>query len=1442
MTNKKSNYHRDSKNLRKSRSGVSEIIGNLLILAITVSLFTGVLFFVTNMPPPQDQTLSDFSAQTGVSGSNFYMNITHKGGQSLTNAATNIYLFKNDVPTTLYINTSNPSIGTDWNIGEVWIYSFNTYNTGMTVRLMIVDKTTNNIVWQATLAGNKTDQNTPPIIGTRGLTPSPVYDRDPVYLYATVTDLDSNLAGVWVDASSLGLPSNITLTDTNHDGTFTSASSYQASYSLWNGRTIFFNAYDSAGKNATAQFVIAMFQTTSNGGGTYQGPYTNYSSYLTNGTYPPDASGGQAGETMGEAGTTFYYIRRASDGNITRNFNASELIMVEIYSDTLRNLAIDNNLLIYQPLTGNIMTPPSSTTAFQYGGIYGDFYRYNYTFNAPTIGYTYPLQIKLKDNIGTVVNIWDQIIINNAQYPKVQTFILSAGQLVPCANFSLTDTIYVKLTTLDIDGRMTSVFMNDLTVSDYSGRYIVRKTPPMPVQNPTLGSKTPVYNAPVSAVFKTDSANGVTWIADSQTLSNDPSAKYTFYFKPIDANAGWWLPRRNSYTLTIDTFQDVGMSGTGTLGASTGEIYHSLTCQFNITAPRSMTDIITGIGSGAYTWSSSGASWTNSELAWFKNGEVTGQWQKIQIADTTKTYSGPVGLVQSDLDGDGRQDLAVGFQDPNVGVAWYRSQSVAGTSWSNPYQLMAALDGTPGGPNSNHWAAGGSAKDLSNADVTVYATQDHGGRFEPSYGGTSYTTNYDIIGAMAAGNFGNGHTDLVVSLIHVVVYSTSTSADDANNNPSENTAMFFNRGIYVLWNNGGPLNWKMTPLYGTRDYFPAYKQGSVLTDANGNNNPAAIDIATGDFNQDGFDDIAAVYETGVTKIWLSQWNDVQSVTDPFDATFNSTSSLVPAASVPTVPGTAGPWDLAGRAVRIKIADMDGNGYPDIVRTSAAAGSVNTVYVINTMPATVSPNTQNPNFEYGGTGITAKVAGSKANLIDIDNKWENLTEVYQNSSIQYCRPTSIVAGDNTLQTLSNLTNEDGRTYNVSRTQTLSVAMANPNPSYNGLPITSVTLRTKYSVGASHTSTNFLEWSIDGTNYFPTTIKPTSSQSNANLTFDLKAAGVNTWAKIQTIYVRYYSNGATGTDPVRFDYIWVEAKFAVTRQLEWNWQVTNVPTEIMHNLTINAKVLTAGESFNVSYSTDNETWFPLFQITSTTQRNYSAMILHTVNSKYYIKIEDVNRAGTDIYNDTLCVNMVSIRHYSPTVYWVFDSTKWQRTVPGISSPNYITAIAVADVGKSNGDHRPDGKLDIVVGTTLIGSGDATHALFVITNSGTQLEAAIAIPMVAASAAIGTNKYDVKAVDVGDFNGDGYIDIAVAIGFSPGYSYAAGSTSTLWIYFNQPSSAGWQFNEQPVNVLDNSGSVINIKTGYVDLTFLWPLFGVFGIVVAEAVIERADRKRKE
>ena len=273
---------------------------------------------------------------------------------------------------------------------------------------------------------------------------------------------------------------------------------------------------------------------------------------------------------------------------------------------------------------------------------------------------------------------------------------------------------------------------------------------------------------------------------------------------------------------------------------------------------------------------------------------------------------------------------------------------------------------------------------------------------------------------------------------------------------------------------------------------------------------------------------------------------------------------------------------------------------------------------------------------------------------------------------------------------------------------------------------------------------------------TTIKPVASASlNFNQTFDLKTAGITTWAQLQNVYIRYWNNETgAATNPVRFNYIWLEVKFAVTRQLEWNYQIPNVTTEIIHNFTINAKVLAAGEAFNVSYSPDNETWFPPFTISSTVQKSYWTKLIDTPNSKYFIKIEDTDRTTTDTTADTLCVNMVSIQHNSPSASWSYDSTKWMRALGGVTAPNYITSIALGDVGSNAVDHKPDRKIDIVAVTTMIGSGDATHALWVVTTNsgGTQLDAAVNIPVVAAAAAIGTNQYDCKAVDLGDFNGDG------------------------------------------------------------------------------------------
>ncbi|HNU35923.1 MAG TPA: type IV pilin N-terminal domain-containing protein, partial [Methanomassiliicoccales archaeon] len=86
---------RFKKQLRRCRRAVSDIIGNLLILAITVTLFSSIMFYVATIPSPEEQTYAEITYDLGeVVSSSRWIYLTHKGGQELINGSTNIYIFK----------------------------------------------------------------------------------------------------------------------------------------------------------------------------------------------------------------------------------------------------------------------------------------------------------------------------------------------------------------------------------------------------------------------------------------------------------------------------------------------------------------------------------------------------------------------------------------------------------------------------------------------------------------------------------------------------------------------------------------------------------------------------------------------------------------------------------------------------------------------------------------------------------------------------------------------------------------------------------------------------------------------------------------------------------------------------------------------------------------------------------------------------------------------------------------------------------------------------------------------------------------------------------------------------------------------------------------------------------------------------------------------------
>ena len=77
---------------RMNDSGVSEVVGSILTLAVTVIIFTGIFYGVQTIEPPQEQIFVKFSSNVNISNQTAYINITHNGGVVMSDYNTRIYI------------------------------------------------------------------------------------------------------------------------------------------------------------------------------------------------------------------------------------------------------------------------------------------------------------------------------------------------------------------------------------------------------------------------------------------------------------------------------------------------------------------------------------------------------------------------------------------------------------------------------------------------------------------------------------------------------------------------------------------------------------------------------------------------------------------------------------------------------------------------------------------------------------------------------------------------------------------------------------------------------------------------------------------------------------------------------------------------------------------------------------------------------------------------------------------------------------------------------------------------------------------------------------------------------------------------------------------------------------------------------------------------------
>lgn len=1429
----------------KSRNAVSEIIGNILILAITVIMFSGIFVFVASMDGPAEKVYTDFVGSVVIEevGDEHYVKeikIINKGGSPLEDHRTAIYLFVSDAASSLRISDGYKRDGVKWNSGDTWSTGsewnykgsdgsgLTNVNNKAKISVMIVDVQANTVVWEAMLQGSD-DKSTAPIIGSRGIssTNSPVagniYVGDHVRFFAYISSPygSINPETVKVDVSRLSGFNDKTSIDLSNDGSgvYWSDSLTQASMA-WNGKVITFHAEGDDEQKVSANFQIKVLPGANSGG---DNPLEEWTDTIIDGEYPSDASGGTNGAGNTRLGTTFYYIRNAATGAITREFSPGEKVLVEFYSNTIVNLAITNSFEVTNPITGEIMETQSSVTkAFSYIGIYSGFYRYSHTFNAPEDSLEYPIQIRLKDTYGTNLNVRDSISVGHADYPVIETYRLNGNVLEKTINFQHTDTLYLKIRTQDVDPDISTTMCGVVTISDLSGRYIINRAPPASDDG-----------SPISPLFKTQGINPSEYTGQG--------GEYTIFIELKVADLGWWLPKKNSYMLSIDRFIDTGKTPSGEL-VGEGEIYHKLTTHITVTAPLSMTDIVASIGTGSYTWSSTGASWDDNKLVWYERGSGSDAWRMITIDEST--FQGPLAMKIVDMDSDGINDLVVAFQDPLISIAWYRSNSVDGTLWdATPLRIAYSFDAygdrnavTDGYRSSGTGSRifGSNNQGLANEDVSLYAPK--GTKFVGTFWGLSFDYDFpggfisgsdyipdeminekEICVAMETGDFnGDGFMDVVASFAHVVIHTEARSYDDAMNHPEKSQAMFFNRGVYVYW---GGMGWEETALEGTRDW------ASELTNApkaNSNDNPAILDLAVSDFNMDGCDDIVGVTETGNTTVWVSNWERSVNPNIPENSAFH----IYPLPSMESR-GTLPFLDHSQRMPRVEVADMNNDGYLDIVRSNTGD---NTITIFYTKSSIESETKTYADKEYGMVDgkPTATTLGDLAVLRDDDGVMKTITEVYIESIPVSSSPKSTT--DTDPDTIPLIVKEDDNPYVMYADDHVKFYNFAIAASDSHKTIASVLLHVVHAVD-DYDGNGKISWSLGDVDFIDTNIQPGHSE---NQVYDLYAVGVDSVDDVQLLQIAFEHSGTKGQ--VDIDAIWLEIKFVEGRHLEWQFEIDNRPGLPIHTLEIEAKCSTDDEQYVVMYSPNGLNWFDLGIIKGYTDATYSFPIHYTSSAKYYVKLVGGQHMGLDqTVRQSIFLDYLWITHYSPSVKWEDDS-KTSGSIP-TNSGDYITAIAIGDMN-ADGATAQSGSNEIVVATSSVGASGKT--LFIVTHSGgTFATKEVQTPKL--NAAVGNgNRYDVASIALGDFDADGDLDIVLVIGFAPGAS-GASTIPTIWIYSNNPYADGWTFEEAPLSALGGNEAGINVVTGNINLSLFFPFIGLAGIVVASISIERmAKRKR--
>jgi len=595
--------------IKKSEKGVSEVVGSILILMITITMFAVVMLWVVSYPTPSGRAYVDLNAE--INGQ--YVNISHLGGESLENDDTVIYVYINGSLAggkSYKISDADNSakIGDRLDAGETWSKFFSDISPTSTVYVTIVDTKGSEAIFDKTLQG--VSGNNPPVVAFACTVPSsvPADGATTFKVYAYILDPDKDVSTVTVDLSSVG---KSTYNMTSTDGVIFQKSSLTISVGTSAGRYLCqINATDSNGNTATGYVWITVTDPSVLGGGGFAGEGSSY----------------------GDQGFMI-----TNDFNSTvdmRIFNQTDTIWVKMASNVLTNVRI-KNLFTMKDVYGNILTPPTSSSAFVYYKYDGGYYFYVYSFDVQNIqgigddGGVYPTRIELKDYSGHVFIVDTTIIVkdkdgNIPSYGILKTYS-NAACTVESTWFDSEGMMYVKVFTKTV-GDIADTTVGNIEIRDFIGGEQVKRRP---------------GNVPVSNITK---------VGD----------EYSFSINLSNANQDPWLhPGNNTYTLLVRNFTD------------SDESYQNLALQVIIYAPPKMLDIIAGIDEAQ------NPAWQTKDYLYFYEND--NYWTRTCLEHDPNKVTSILDVALGDMDEDGDLDVVGGAEAKYVYL--YDNLKGDGSKW-----------------------------------------------------------------------------------------------------------------------------------------------------------------------------------------------------------------------------------------------------------------------------------------------------------------------------------------------------------------------------------------------------------------------------------------------------------------------------------------------------------------------------------------------------------------------------------------------------------------------------------------------------------------------------------------------------------------------------------------------------------------------------------------